>query len=404
MKLEIEMVPTKTYIEQKAIANHASEIARLGRHALILTGKYSSKQNGSLSDLEKVLTETGTMYTLYDKIEENPSVENIMEARSIGLSNGCDFVIGLGGGSPMDAAKAVSIMLFHSRKEEDYLYQKPSHQDIDENGNTVCFPVITIPTTCGTGSEATGVSVLTRNDLRTKKSIPHRVFATLALLDPTYLMYAPYKILRNTAIDAMAHMIESYINTDATVESKNLVLDGLKLWSRGKDVILGTRQVGYLKNEHPQNVSDYVRRSQNPDSSAAEEATDLKILTDMLTASNIAGQAIAITGTCLPHALSYRLTYELHIAHGPATAIFQSGFMRHADEKTQKELLRAMDFKDMDEFRSFLGKTCDIGNISDVDYSLVVENAIKDILSEPSRIAKAPYHVDRDVLEDIASN
>ena len=68
------MIPTKTYIEQKAIAHHASEIARLGRHALIVTGKNSAKQNGSLSDLEKVLSETGTQYTIYDKIEENPSV------------------------------------------------------------------------------------------------------------------------------------------------------------------------------------------------------------------------------------------------------------------------------------------------------------------------------------------
>ena len=398
------MIPTKTYIEQKAIAHHASEIARLGRHALIVTGKNSAKQNGSLSDLEKVLSETGTQYTIYDKIEENPSVENVMDARGVGLSNGCDFVIGIGGGSPMDAAKAISILLFHSRKNEDYLYEKPSHQEVDENGYTVCFPVITIPTTCGTGSEATGVSVITRNDLRTKKSLPHKVFPTLALLDPTYLMYAPYKILRNTAIDAMAHMVESYINTGATVESKNLVLDGLKLWSRGKDVILGKRAVGYVKNEHPGNVSDYIRKSQNPDAAAAEEITDLKILTDMLTASNIAGKAIAITGTSLPHAMSYRLTYEMHVPHGPATGIFQPGFMSYADVKTQHDLLKAMDFRDLEEFRSFLGKTCDIGNVSELDYSLIIENSIKDILSEPARIAKVPYHVDRDILESIASN
>ena len=62
-----------------------------------------------------------------------------------------------------------------------------------------------------------------------------------------------------------------------------------------------------------------------------------------------------------------------------------------------------MDFKDLDEFKAFLGKTCDIGNISDLDYSLIVENSIKDILADPARIEKVPYPVNREVLEDIVS-
>ena len=71
-------------------------------------------------------------------------------------------------------------------------------------------------------------------------------------------------------------------------------------------------------------------------------------------ASNIAGKAIAITGTSLPHALSYRLTFEANVAHGPATGIFQPGFISHADEKTQKELFRAMDFRGLEDFKEFL--------------------------------------------------
>ena len=102
--------------------------------------------------------------------------------------------------------------------------------------------------------------------------------------------------------------------------------------------------------------------------------------------------------------MSYRLTYELHVPHGPATGIFQPGFMSYADEKMQKDLLKAMDFHSLGDFKEFLGKTCDIGNVSELEYSLVIENSIKDILSEPARIAKVPYHVDRDVLEAIASN
>ena len=379
---------TKVINEEFSVLHSSKEIARQGRKALIITGRFSAKRNGALMELQMVLQDTGTEYVIYDKIEENPSVETIMEARDLGISKGADFCIGLGGGSPMDAAKAVAILLFHSDRGADYLYEKPTNLDMDENGNTLAYPVIEIPTTCGTGSEVTGVSVLTRHDLKTKKSLPHRVYPVLALLDPRYLMHAPYEILRNTAIDAMAHFIESYINTNATEEIKQKILAGLKLWSSGKEVITGDRKVGYLSN---------------PDMSAEERVTDLKILSDMLTASMMAGEVIAVTGTSLPHALSYRLTYQAGIAHGPATGIFQPGFMSYADEKTQKALLRAMDFRDLNEFREFLGKTCDIKGISDLDYSLIIENSIKDILSEPARMEKVPYPVNREVLENMVS-
>ncbi len=379
---------TKVINEEFSVLHSSKEIARQGRKALIITGRFSAKRNGALMELQKVLQDTETEYVIYDKIEENPSVETIMEARDLGISKGADFCIGLGGGSPMDAAKAVSILLFHSDRGADYLYEKPTNLDMDENGNTLAYPVIAIPTTCGTGSEVTGVSVLTRHDLKTKKSLPHRVYPVLAILDPRYLMHAPYEILRNTAIDAMAHFIESYINTNATEEIKQKILTGLKLWSSGKDVIIGDRKVGYYNY---------------PDMTTEEKVTELKILSDMLTASMLAGEVIAVTGTSLPHALSYRLTYQAGIAHGPATGIFQPGFMSYADEKTQKSLLRAMDFRDLNEFREFLGKTCDIKGISDLDYSLIIENSIKDILSDPARMEKVPYPVNREVLENMVS-
>ena len=394
---------TKIINEQYAVLHNANEIARLGRRALIVTGKYSAKRNGSLMEVQKVLQDTGTEYVIFDRIEENPSVETILEARDLGVSKGADFCIGLGGGSPMDAAKAISILLFNSDKGADFLYETPTAESLDEKGCTLAYPVVAIPTTCGTGSEVTGVAVLTRHDLKTKKSLPHKVYPEVALLDPRYLMYAPYEVLRNTAIDTMSHLVESYINTNATRETKMLALDGLKIWSRGKDVILGKRKVGYTKNEHPGNVSDFIRRSQDPEKAEAEKVTELKILDDMLTSSNIAGQVISITGTSLPHALSYRLTYQAGIAHGPATGIFQPGFISHADEDTQKRLLRAMDFNNIDAMRDFLGRTCDINGISDLDYSLLVENSIKDILSEPARIKKVPYQVNREILEEIVS-
>ncbi|MCR5213850.1 MAG: iron-containing alcohol dehydrogenase [Eubacterium sp.] len=394
---------TQVVNEEYAVLHSANLISRLGRRALIITGRHSAKRNGSLMELQKVLQDTGTEYVIYDRIEENPSVETVMEARDVGISKGADFVIGIGGGSPMDAAKAVAILLYNSDKGEMFLYEKPSHDKCDKNGNTLAYPVVEIPTTCGTGSEVTGVSVLTRHDLKTKKSLPHKVYPVLALMDPRYLMYAPYEVLRDTAIDAMSHLVESYINNNATAVTRAKVLEGLKIWGRSKQVILGERRVGYTKDEHVGNVSDFVRRKADPDRAAADKATDLKILSDMLRASNIAGEAIAVTGTSLPHALSYRLTYQAGIKHGPATGIFQPGFMKYADEDTRKKLLTAMDFDTLEDFKYFLGQVCDIGKISENDYGIIVETSIKEILRDQARLDKVPYRVTREVLEDIVS-
>ena len=114
-----------TYIEKGAVKNHAADIARLGSRALIITGRNSAKENGALRDVLDVMEETGTRYEIFDEISENPPVSEIMRARGRGIGKGCDFVIGIGGGSPMDAAKAVSILLFYNSEKEDFLYTKP---------------------------------------------------------------------------------------------------------------------------------------------------------------------------------------------------------------------------------------------------------------------------------------
>ena len=362
----------KIFKDEHAVVEHAKDIARYGRKALIVTGRYSAKHNGALLDVQRAMDETGTKYEVFDKVEENPSVETVMEARDFGVSKGVDFVIGIGGGSPMDAAKAIAYMIYHSDESWEALYES--------GRDDYALPVVEIPTTCGTGSEVTGVAVITRHDLRTKKSSPRRIFPEVALLDPRYLIPAPAHILTNTAIDAMGHLIESYINVNANSESRGYVIEGLKLWAKGKEVILGkpAERLAFLRG-----------------------VSETDVYMDMLEASMIAGKAIAITGTSLPHALSYRLTYEEHVPHGLAIGVFQSRFVKYADERTQRDLLRAMDFPDIESFEEFIQKTCRL-DIDRIRYQIILENSIKDILAEPARIEKVPYRVDREILERIA--
>ena len=200
-------IPTKVYHEDGAVLNHSAEIASLGRKAFIVTGKSSAVKTGALDDVIKALESNDTDYILYDKIEENPSVEAIMEATDTGRGHGADFVIGIGGGSPMDAAKAIALMVQNRDTAEEVLYKELKIK---------ALPVAEVPTTCGTGSEVTPYAILTRNDKKTKQSIKHRIYPSVACIDAKYLKYAPVSVIRNTAIDALCHLIESYFNKKST--------------------------------------------------------------------------------------------------------------------------------------------------------------------------------------------
>ncbi len=355
-------MPVKIYAEDGCVKNHAADIAAYGKKALIVTGRHSAELCGALGDVKSVLDEKGIAYVHYNEVEENPSVETIMKARDLGLAEHADFVIGIGGGSPMDAAKAIALMLRHSDKDASYLYEK--------GADSTALPIIEIPTTCGTGSEVTAVSILTRHDTHSKGSIPHKIFGNLALLDARYLESASPSTLASTAIDAFAHLTESYISSDATQFSRNLSLTGLRTWAGCKDILLGIRP------------ADPAARKQ------------------MLLASTYGGMAIAHTGTSVPHALSYTLTYNLHMKHGKACGHFLANYMREASPADTARVLKAAGFSSVEDYEDFYDVVCHRETIPEN----ILKLAVKDVLAHPDKMKKAPFHVDESVLERIAGN
>jgi len=355
-------MPTRLYCEKDCVRNHAKEIAALGTHALIVTGKSSSKKNHSLDDVISVLDTNDTSYTIYEGVEENPSVETVMDATKTGIGSGADMVIGIGGGSALDAAKAVALMMRNPQKGWEFLYEET---DAD------AYPVIAVPTTCGTGSEVTGVSVLTRHDLKTKISMKHKVFPKLALVDGRYLLSAPKKLIINTSIDALAHLIESAINIKADYYSLVNAIGGISLWK-------STRPFIDEMDEH-----------------AGELDEDAALM--LMEVSAIAGIAIAQTGTSIPHALSYPLTYEAKIPHGPAVGRFLCGFLEYADSIRKKEILDAAGFESAKSLGEFINRLAP----ADADTELV-KRAVNGLLSNEAKLKTCPYHIDEEKLSLIA--
>lgn len=346
-------MPTKIFSEKDCVVAHGAELRALGAKAMIVTGKTSAVKTGALADVLQALK--GTPYVIFDQIEENPSVETVLQAQKIAVEEKVDFFIGIGGGSAMDAAKAISLLAKNSPKGEEILYD-----------STVLpyFPVACIPTTCGTGSEATPYAILTLHKKQTKKSISHRIYPALSLLDDKYLRTIPRHILVNTCVDALAHLLESYLNTNTNELNRVYSREGLRLWRTFRDRLLE----GKVTN------GDHQK---------------------MLHASMLAGMAITHTGTSMPHGLSYAVTYTLGIPHGRAVGIFLGGYVdSYGDAAAATEAVGLLGFDTTTDFRDYMRKL--LGE-TDIPAELL-GTAAKMILSDPGKMKNYPFPVTEEKL------
>ena len=353
-------MPAKVFEQDECVREHGKDMAALGSKALIVTGKSSAKKNGALDDVTAALKKNGVSWKLFDRVEENPSIETVMEGTDKALAFGAKFIIGIGGGSPLDAAKAIALMAFHKDKGAIYLYTK--------GADSSALPVVAVPTTCGTGSEVTGVSVLTIHAKQTKGSISHKIFPTLALVDGKYLSKAPLSVIANTAVDSLAHMYESYLNSSHSDYSRMCAAKGLSVWKQIKPVLSEKR---------------------------IPEKEEASLL---MRASTFAGMAIAQNGTSLPHAMSYPLTYSLGIPHGKAVGYFLAGYLAHCDKQDRDFVLSESGFSSLDEFRDFYADVC----CKEKFPGDALEKAIASVAKNADKLATAPFAADEKVLRKIA--
>ena len=354
-------LPTNVYIEKECVKNHKEELASLGKKAIIITGKHSAAANGSLADVTSVLEEYSVPYVIFNDVEENPSVETVAKAAALGVQEKVDFVIGIGGGSPLDTAKGVAVMAGNPEETMDCLYTPKK---------LVPLPFAAVPTTCGTGSEVTPNAVYTRHALKKKGSMSHHVNAKLALVDGKYLASASKKLIINTAVDALAHSIESRLHVKSNRYNHMLSEYAIKIWAG---------LIPYLKGE--------------------VEATP-DIYEDLMMSSTIAGMAIAQTATSLPHAISYPMTLNYNMHHGRACGIFQAAYMEeYAANKPDdvKVILDLLGFEDTESFGRFIKDLLGPEYISEEGLE-----EIADIVSnDTGKLKTFPFSIDREGIRRI---
>ena len=295
-------MPTRVFSGPEIVFAHKDVFTKFGKRCLIITSPHSGRASGALDDLEKIFAEADIRFEIFDAIKENPTVVSCIEAGRKAHEFNADFIVGVGGGSVLDAAKTASVVANNPALTEADIYK--------QNWTNGPKPLILIGTTAGTGSEVTYVSVMT-NEKGLKKSIHNDdLYALYAFGDPRYTASMPQKVRISTAIDALAHLLESYFNNNANEISKAYSLHGVRLL--------------YPKLKMLKNEDDLTQE-------------DLETIYE---ASILGGLAINITGTVFCHNLGYYFTETYHLPHGFACALFTNDLLEYEETK-HKEYFNA---------------------------------------------------------------
>ena len=174
------------------------------------TGKRlcSAKKSGLYDRIASSLEQSGMSHLLFDKVTQNPLTTTAEEGASLARENNCDVIIGIGGGSIMDCAKAIAFLAVNTGDINDYIYNRQKSEN--------ALPLILIPTTCGTGSEGNGFAVLTNPENGDKKSLRcNAIIPKASIVDPECMMTMPKKVLASVGFDALCHCMEAYTSKNA---------------------------------------------------------------------------------------------------------------------------------------------------------------------------------------------
>jgi alcohol dehydrogenase len=199
-----------------------------GKKALIVIGESGiMRKLGYLNRVIGLLKENGADSVVFDKIKPNPVAEHVDEAAQVARKNGCDFVVGLGGGSTIDSAKSIAVMACNQGRYWDYIQSGTGGRKMPENG---ALPIVAITTTAGTGTEADPWTVITKTDTNEKIGWGcDLTFPKLSIVDPELMISVPPKQTAYTGMDAFFHSVESYLATVSQPASDHLALEAIGL-------------------------------------------------------------------------------------------------------------------------------------------------------------------------------
>lgn len=276
------------------------QTSKFGKTALLVSDPVIEKM-GYVDECRKYLEDAGVTVFIYTNIDSEPTDVHVEEALKICRENNCDVIVALGGGSCLDTAKAVAVMMNNDGYIGDYMGGKKAITNAP-------LPLICLPTTAGTGSEVTDVTVITNTSEDIKMMIKNPAFLPkVAIVDPYLSKTAPPKVTAATGIDALCHAIESYISRRSQPMTDTLALSAI-------EKIVNNIETAY------NNGSDMHAREQ------------------LALAAMEAGAAFSNASVCLVHGMSRPIGALFHVPHGISNAMLLPAVLEFSKDHCKERL------------------------------------------------------------------
>jgi alcohol dehydrogenase YqhD (iron-dependent ADH family) len=216
-------LPTKIVFGKGEFSKLGEEAKGLGRKALIVTGRKFAKESGLLEKAEELLQKNEVDYVIFSEIEPNPESETVDKGGRIARENGVDFIVGIGGGSVIDAAKGIATVAVSSKPIWDYC-ERPPKEKVPQN----TLPILAVITVAATGSEADAGAVITNTKTREKRGFfGSSNFPRVSIVDPMLTVSMPQKQTIDGVVDMFVHILESYLSSKANAPVSDRVAEGL---------------------------------------------------------------------------------------------------------------------------------------------------------------------------------
>ena len=336
--------------------NTLSEQALPGKKAMLLisNGK-STKVNGSLDKVKQQLAKAGVAYAVFDKIMENPVKEVIMEGAAFARENGCDFILALGGGAVLDSSKAIAAMATNDGDLWDYVNGGTGKGKPLANKG---LPIVTIPTSSGTGSEINCWGVI--SNLETKEKIgfgAECLVPVLSIVDPELMKTVPPRYTAYQGFDALFHNTEVMMSSGVNVLSEAVALSAIE------------------------NIAKYLPR-------AVKDGNDIEAREHVAYGSTVAGITMQLTSTTAQHSMEHAMSaYHHNLPHGAGLIMISVEFARyfierHACDGQFIKMARAMGMADADKPEDFLTalialqKACGVDDLKMSDYGITKDECM----------------------------
>ena len=338
--------------------NIMNAVNKEGAKKVLIVTDPNLREIGMTKAIEEILAENGIEFVVYSDIQQNPLFSQVDAAGNLARDEGCEMVIAIGGGGPMDAGKGAGVIATNGGSIQDYMYMRGDDMKIPENK---FLPTVCIPTTSGTGSEVSDCIVITDSNANKDLMLTVDIAPDYAFVDPELTFGVPRHITQNTGLDVLGHAIEAIV---ANLESQIADLFGY---------------------EAIRMVFKYLPAAVEGDKTAREY---------MSLASMYAGIAESKNGCVIPHAVSCPLSVHHKVAHGLGVGLAQVANIEFIKDEVPEKFEVIMDHlgveyehgKAADKLIEMIHQLFhDIGVDERVDIGPVTEEMIKSFAVDASR-------------------